>query len=311
MMTMTESRKARSVIAALMGIVLFLSVFMGIPFNANAASRRFYIPATAKSDDNTVSVSYDPGMQELDVTYFSFPFIEAMINESTDNPNNKVIAYYFNNPRDGDGALTVGIFVNDSVRLGKIKEIDCIAPNYDGTGTEQDGKYTFTTKDGRLVSMTATKFKGSDSAESYRYAYNPNGDLKNITWDIIGSAYSASGKYTFNYDSKGRLKSIIDYSKDNDGTTTNETIKLSSYDKSGLPMNFDEGDHQFKLTYGQNGQWLKQDWSMDHFKTYEAHDEFIYDSNGHLIKVKMQNKSMDDKSWDDPSYAYISGYKAI
>lgn len=307
---MTQKNNARKAIAAVMEIVLLCALLMGIPFNANAASRRFYIPTTAKNDTSTVSVTYDMRVQELDVTDLSIELVESMINESTDNLNNKVIAYYFNNPRDAE-EIPLGLFVNDSVRLGKIKEIDVIAPNYDGSGTEQDGKYSFTTQDGKLVTLTATQFKGNDRAESYRYTYNSKGDLKEIVWESISSTYSANGKYTFNYDSQERLKSITNYWKGSDGDVTDMTIKLGSYDKLGLPTVFDEGVHQFKFTYDQDGKWVKVDWSMDHFKTYESHDEFIYDSNGHLIKVKTQDKSMDGKSWNEPDYSDISGYKAI
>lgn len=288
----------------LLSLLMMVSVVLGSTVTSSAATRKFYIPKTftkeTETEENPITgtTSYDPRFQRLDCNDFSEDeLFLSLINESTDSTNNRFLGYALQGNE--------GIFTNDSIRLGKIKEIDFYETTSDGNGKDLKDKHFFNVKNDKLMSHTISDRQDYGGSVIYNYSYNSKGDLIQITeQDVTNFGFSQTSKISITYDSKGRVSKIETLLTNSDGEAKTDTQQFSSYTKDGFPTM--EGKTTNR-TYNANGQVIKL---MLSYPSDEMYNLFTYDSIGHLTQTADYSVGMEGERMK-PDITHYSDYYAI
>lgn len=297
---LTKEINIRKVTAFFLSILMAFAVVLGTSVKTFAVTRKYFVPKTLKISEtgSTGTTSYDQRFQRVDsIDFDEERLFMALANESTDSSNNRLLADLIDS--------TESLFANDSIRFGKIQEIDFYESTSDNTGKELTSKHFFKTKDNRVVSQTISDRKDYGGSAIYNYSYNSKGDLVQVTdQDVTNFGYSSLEKTNISYDSKGRISKITTIYENSDGEKSTTNLTFSSYNQDGLPT-MDSGKNKWSLN--KNNQVTKL---VFDYPSNDMYNEYTYDNNGHLTKIAYYSVDQEGKRVG-PDYTTYSDYYAI
>lgn len=271
-------------ISFLLSLVLALGACLSISVASFAApAQKFTLPGKIREQSGRTTLSTTLSYDKKSKTLTAVSEDEAaqglyayLLNQSTDVVSNRFIDQNDIAAKAADSSFH-DLFSSDPVRLGKIKKL--VVKQKDAGQTNLIAQYSFTAKNGRLVSSIAESTDNAAEKErtETKYKYNRNGTIAKISKHNKTKDDETQTDVKFNYDVGGRLNGYDVTFKDLKSPKDSYTAKAAfSKFQSGCPTQaVVESD-------GEKTTQLFSSWKFDDKGrvTELGNTRFSYDSTG-------------------------------